>query len=304
MMDLKKLEQHYLNLVTNNFPEISFKKTQLITKGWDNNVIILDDRLVFRFPKKDAYARRFKGEVKVLDYLSSRVEINIPRYKFVSPDRTFGGYDIIIGSEFRPPSLLSLTELQTQVVTKQIADFLLVMHATPPDIAAHIFNDEDHYWWAPSHAQKAIDEFRTWVFPKLDKNEIDWIEHQFGTYLSLSFEFETALTHADLVGDHIFFDEEKAEISGIIDFSDMHVSDPAFDFAGLWEYGESFVVDCLNHYESERKVDKGFLERSKFPLLASPVGNMLEIEKGDPIPTTFIKSRLRLQQLMDSGWTL
>jgi len=89
---IKKKKQDYLRLIAEHFPEVKFVKSKFITTGWDNDVIILDDEFVFRFPKRDEYLPRFAAEVKLLNYLTPKSPIPVPNYTHVSPDLSFGGH--------------------------------------------------------------------------------------------------------------------------------------------------------------------------------------------------------------------
>lgn len=69
----------YIEKARDYFPEIRFEDTQLIKSGWDHDVLVLDDRHVFRFPKKDLptkYRAKFRAEVQLLAYLAPRVALS------------------------------------------------------------------------------------------------------------------------------------------------------------------------------------------------------------------------------------
>jgi len=41
----------FLQKIHKNFPNIKFDHAQLISSGYDNDVIVLDKRIIFSFPK-------------------------------------------------------------------------------------------------------------------------------------------------------------------------------------------------------------------------------------------------------------
>lgn len=296
--------EHYEKLIKQNFPEVPFDNSKLITKGWDNDVVILDSKFVFRFPKREKYFDRFKAEVRLLRYLAPKMSIPVPDYQYTPEDLSFGGYRMIPGVEMTPEVFDKFTDSQKKVIAEQLGKFLSVMHATPVEKAKEFgFEEEEEgYWWSRSHTEQTLQGLREKVFTKLNKEEIVWIEHQFSQYLSLSFDFEITVIHSDLVGDHIFVDPDKGTVTGIIDFADTEFSDPALDFAGMWHYGEQFPKQVLDNYA--HRVDSDFLKRSKFPILVHMVGNMLEIENGNNLPVTFEESRKKLNECMNSGLSL
>jgi aminoglycoside phosphotransferase (APT) family kinase protein len=66
----------------------------------------------------------------------------------------------------------------------------------------------------------------------------------------------------DLEDEHVLLDE-SGRISGIIDWGDSGLSDPATDFRGLYAWlGENFVRDVLAHYGCSW--DSSFLEQVAF----------------------------------------
>ncbi len=96
---------------------------------------------------------------------------------------------------------------------------------------------------------------------KLDKDEQEWIAHLFDsfnrTYSSSINKY--SIIHGDFTDDHILIDIDNKRL-GFIDFGDVSIGDPAFDFAGLYiSYGKEFMVEILSNYELV--VDKFFLER-------------------------------------------
>lgn len=68
--------------------------------------------------------------------------------------------------------------------------------------------------------------------------------------------------HGDLVPEHILLDEKTGQLSGIIDFGDVALGDPAQDFLGFWTYGEDTACRIIDLYCSD-STDPGLLRRSR-----------------------------------------
>jgi aminoglycoside 2''-phosphotransferase len=294
----------FIKKIKTHFPEVDVDNPKLITHGWDNDVVVLNNKLIFRFPRTDEYKKRFKAEVKLLKYLISKVSVPIPQYTYLSDDLSFGGYRMIQGVNLSSDVFKVLSDEKREDIAKQLGQFLSVMHETPIKFAQEcgFKEEEEGYWWNEKHTKKVLENVREKVFPQLEKYEIDWIEYQFAKYLSLSFDFDTAVIHSDFTEEHIFIDPEKGRVTGIIDFSDTEFSDPALDFTGMWRYGEQFAKQVMKYYSCNK--DPNFLERSKFPSLVHMVGNMLELAEGKNLPITFESSRKELTEVMESELTL
>ena len=57
-----------------------------------------------------------------------------------------------------------------------------------------------------------------------------------------------------------------------IDWTDVEIGDPAFDFGCLWVWhGEPFVQEVIRHYR--RDVDSGFLERIRLYGICSAIAD-------------------------------
>lgn len=298
------MEQAYLARIRAQFPALTFASSRLITTGWDNDVVILDEALAFRFPKRDDYGAKFKAEVRLLEYLAPRSPLPVPEYTYLADGLEFGGYLMLRGAEMRSSLFSELAPSQRLGIAAQLGEFLSVMHATPIELARDFgFVDEpEGYRWNPARTASIFDDVRNLVLPRLSTEESNWIEHQFNRYLSLGFDAGIRVIHSDFVGDHIFVDPGAGRVSGVIDFADVAFADPAIDFSGLWDIGEAFVQQVLAHYHG--LVDDDFLERAKFPALVHMVANMLEIAQGQAIPVSFDSCRASLAQVMVSGLSL
>jgi aminoglycoside phosphotransferase (APT) family kinase protein len=65
--------------------------------------------------------------------------------------------------------------------------------------------------------------------------------------------------HGDIYSTHLLWDSKDKKL-GLIDFSDMNIGDPAFDFAELYEYGQEFIEQVYKLYKGPK--DDSFLERA------------------------------------------
>jgi hypothetical protein len=63
--------------------------------------------------------------------------------------------------------------------------------------------------------------------------------------------FTLSFAHNDFWHKHIYHDPQRGSITGIIDWGDICITDPAWDFYGVWAYGERFVDSILSHYEHD-----------------------------------------------------
>lgn len=296
---MSDLLENLIQKIKVEFPDIQYSNAKLITHGWDNEVVILDNTFIFRFPRNNEYQDRFKVEVRLLEYLKDKVNVAIPEYAYISQDKTWGGHYMIQGEELQAELFQTQSDNVKEKIVKDLANFLTVIHKTPKEVVQEMgISTGDDYSWSPSHVREIYEGVKSKLYPILRTEEISWIDYQFNHYFSLRSEINQALVHSDLNGDHIFFDEKQGKISGIIDFANVYYADSAVDFSRLLDYGEDFMRKVIDQYQGFK--DEDLVQRAKFRRLIGAVGNMLRIIHGEQMPTTFEDQRHRLNKRMKS----
>ena len=82
------------------------------------------------------------------------------------------------------------------------------------------------------------------------------------------------LVHRDLAAEHILVDPDTKQVTGIIDWSEISISDPAIDFAGMFHWGGlDFTRAVLSRYRPP--VDEGLLERARLLAAAKCIGDIV-----------------------------
>jgi len=240
--------------IREEFPQIRFKDVKKITCGLDHVVLILDNKYVFRFPKNDYYKQKIKVEMRLLSELQKKIS-KIPHYKFMPKDQSFGGYPIIDGKPLSTKKFNNFTNQQKTQLANELADFLTTLHKIPISKAKKIGLK---FEWSHQDELKQYKERRKHIKKVLNQGEMRFVDDLMEKYVSLKLP-SNSLVHHDLSEDHIFTKNNK--LSGIIDFGDSSLNDPAVDFAWFWERGEDFVQKVYQRYNGRK--DKEFLARSQ-----------------------------------------
>ena len=240
--------------IREEFPQIKFKTVKQITGGLDHVVLILDDKYVFRFPKNDYYKKKIKVEMKLLSKLQKKTS-KIPYYKFVPNDQSFGGYPLIDGEPLSAKKFNNFTNQQKKQLANELADFLTALHKTPISKAKKIGLK---FEWSHQDELKQYKERRKHIIKVLNQKELCFVDNLMEKYVSLKLP-KNCLVHHDLSEDYILAKNNK--LSGIIDFGDSSLNDPAVDFAWFWELGEDFVQKVYKRYDGRK--DEEFLFRSQ-----------------------------------------
>lgn len=252
-----------LDFVKNNFPNLNLNKVKVNTKGWDNNILIINNEIVFRFPKSDELLTKIIDEGRILELL--RVEepiLQLPHYEYLYKDNTLLGvkYSFLEGT-----TLVDLPKqnlIENSLNAKGIGDFLTKLHNIDFSKLNNTSLETVHtleYW------ESLYSKVKNVIFPLLEIKQQKEIDEVFNNFIDSfpKLTYKKTVIHGDLTASNIIYSEEKGCVNGIIDFTDAQIGDPAFDFAGLyWAFGIDFTKEVLHWYNGNESSDL-LLERVK-----------------------------------------
>jgi aminoglycoside 2''-phosphotransferase len=263
-------KQFFIKQIKNNFPDLKFKKFEILDHGWNKTVIILDQRLIFTFPKNDEAKKKFVSEIKILPKLSKKLSLPIPNFEFIPANKSFAGYSFVQGMPLTLNKFKMLSTIQQNLIAKDLSDFLNELHSFSVATAK---KNGVTLAWSEKDARTYYSNQAETVYKKLSKKDRDLLKHIFETHCVIVTKnnFKKTVVHQDLTSDHILFDKKTKQVCGIIDFGDIQISDPAVDFSKLWEYNENFVDMVIKGYHSK---DKTLKSRSYKWYIYQCIGNM------------------------------
>lgn len=255
------------------FPTIPDPAIQFFYHG-TYNVYIVEEEYLFRFPSAilplDEQHRLVRRETSLLQKLRSHLtyEIPTPDYVDAESDAPFMGYRKIPGVSLSR-HFDSTTAEQRRFLGEQVGGFLSQLHTI--DGGNLGLGEEGSYQPRKSQGeyQEVYARVQDTVFTHLSKSEIEWTETLFHDFLDSeeNFEFEPVLIHGDFDTSNILIDPSTCTITGIIDFEESRVYDPAADFIFLSE-GVEFLASLLDAYTG--KIDSQLGERVIFRLGRQP----------------------------------
>ncbi len=282
----------FLRRIEEEFPEIAWNTYRHLTHGWDHDVLILDDALVFRAPKAPTSLSDVENEAGLLRHLERKLEVGIPRYIYQAADGSFGGYRLLPGRELDPGTFRKLSAEESETIAGQLAAFLTSMHETPKSVARrHQVPEAD----AAKDYEDLVRDTEALVFPHLARRDTLAIEI-FLTELAAELEQgrPTSLLHGDLSGEHILWDAGKRQVN-IIDFSDRMLGDPAIDFSGLLAYGRGFAERVFEEYGGP--TDKRMFQRARLCFKRTALETMVHSLQG--YPCTFEEGYAEFEERFD-----
>lgn len=258
-------KEEYLEFISDEYPDIKIKKFQANEKGWDNDIVIINESLVFRFPKSEDVILKVEAEGKLLHLLKKKHPIlQLPDYEYLYQNQMLKcvRYDYLEGRMLGDISMDSFKNNQENA--RLLGDFLTKLHSIDPAEADTMNLKTLHTleYWEALHSS-----VREEILPYLKDREKDLINRIFRDFLEEfpGYSIKKSIIHGDLTASNIIYSEKKGRISAVIDFTDAQLGDPAFDFAGIyWAYGENFTKEVLSWYQTDESADALFKRVQSF----------------------------------------
>lgn len=247
---MKKLES-IKQIINHEFPAFEIESIKKIGEGENSKAFILNNELIFRFPKSEEIKKSFKIEIAVLLKIKSFLNLDIPESDFISKETGFIGHRLISG-ESLTPEIYNTLEKETQLkIQKALAKFLSQLHK----IDLHLLLDcglpvMNYYEEYSDNFERA----KELIFPGIPARNRKIISDLFKSYLTnkQNFKHIPRLIHNDFSSDHILFENSVKKLTGIIDFGDAAIGDPDYDFMYLLDnYGVDFIKQIARFYENK-----------------------------------------------------
>ncbi len=233
-------QQAYIQTIQSVYPELTIHHVQVNQTGQHNDVFIINNNLVFRFPRYTHVIPELAAETHLLEQIQGKVSLPVPNpiYHRLTGKvgEVFVGYRMISGEPLWRSTVREMTdETVLQKLATSLAQFLYGLHNLRLDLPC-----------LDTHAeyQNIYDRIREKLFKFMRPDARQQVNNHFEPYLNdpANFDFQPVLRHGDFGTVNVLYDAEQQEIAGIIDFGSTGMGDPAVDLAGLLSgYGEDFL---------------------------------------------------------------
>jgi aminoglycoside 2''-phosphotransferase len=244
-------EVAYSKIIKRAYPRLEIHCARLHTSdGQFNDVLFVNDDLIFRFPRYEQSINGFLQEIQLLQKLQGHLSLSIPDpiYAYVetrSVGETFMGYKLLPGKPLFREILIEITdELTLEAMAQQLADFLQGLHTLSPTALGLDLPLPDQL----AEIKTFFSNIKEHLLPLMRPEARHAVTEHFENYFSNSslHEYKAAMVHGDFGGSNILFHQNK--ITGIIDFSFAGLGDPARDIAAVSTYGEPFFARIRQYY--------------------------------------------------------
>lgn len=209
---------------------------QVVAEGWDSLVLDVGGEWIVRIPRRDEVRDAMQVEARLLPELD--LPVPIPRFEVVTEVAV--AYRRLRGTPI---------DASRPALGRQVGRFLAALHAFPVERAREL--------GVPDHAYRAFTEEVLDRAGPLLAGDVERARGMLDEHFAAEASVTPRLLHADLGPAHLLAEAE--ELTGVIDWGDLRIGDPALDFA--WVLQQPFAEDVLAAYGEH---DPGLRERALF----------------------------------------
>lgn len=244
--------------------------TAAVIDSGQNNRILDTGQLIVRVPRHDEARSDLVREATVLAALAPRLPLPVPAPEVLG----VAAHVVAVHRRLPGEPLLSLdgmNDAQKHELACDLALFLRALHALPCEILPTSAPTDSMAEWRDLFGQ-----VEAGVLPLIPQDVGASIAAQFDRFLANG-PYPRTIIHGDFGTGNILVHADR--VSGVIDFSECGVGDPAYDFASLSAgLGDGFLDLMRACYPGIAGMAERILfYRSTFPLLDALFG----LEHGD-----------------------
>jgi aminoglycoside 2''-phosphotransferase len=265
--------EFYIHQIEKRYPELAIKTAMLNQAGQYNDVLVINDALIFRFAKVPAAIDTCRQERVILQSLQGALPLSIPNPSYHSLEtyvigEAFLGYPLIPGKPLIPFDLKTITAQKIrQKLADQIANFLQALHLVAIDKVIPI--DLPSYE-SEAEQKTQFEKIKSKLFESMRPDARRKVEKHYKDYFNnpQAYSFKPVLRHGDFGTGNILWERQRTSLTGILDFGSCGAGDPAVDFAGvLASFGEEFYRLCSATYpEMDQAIDRAKFYQGTFAL--------------------------------------
>ena len=245
----------------------------LVGEG-DNGAVLTDGTgIAYKFPKHRAALVQLRREVTAMDGIRASLTFSVPEYIEVSLDKPVGeaycSYKLLRGERLTR----EIYARHREALAKQLLRLQDEIHGMDP---SGITN-------APTDFAAMYQEIQKLLYPFLSDGPKEVIDARFQEYLRKQIgNFDgTCVVHGDFGASNILCNRETGCITGVIDWAEIAVDDPAIDYSALT--CPMSIPECREDLMALRPSLSEVFERSGFIQFTFPLQEALHgIHNHDP----------------------
>lgn len=266
--DLDLSPEQARGLVERHFPDLAPARLELLGQGWDNTAYVVNGALVFRFPRRSAFAGLLRAEVEILPRLAPHLPLPVscPTLSAEGGEEfpfLFAGYPLIPGTT---ACRLSWSEAQREACAAPLGHFLAALHGIPVSDADLARGPGDRMEKANLPRRVAMVRERlaglTGRGGPVPLPEV--VRAMEALQETPPWGRRPCWVHGDFYLRHLIADEAR-RLQGVIDWGDVHLGDPALDLSIAFTFLPAAARETFR--AAYGPIDADTWERSRFRAL-------------------------------------
>ena len=219
-------------LIEAQFPDLELSSLSLLGQGWDMTVWLVNERWVFRFPRRDVVIPGLTNEIAHLPLLAPLLPLPIPSPTYLGEASPEYGWPFY-GAPFLPGRELAdagLDDFCRTALGRPLGEFLRTLHhiRVDADLPLDPVRRADMTFRVPKTRERLaeLEQLGLWRAPREAHNVID-------DAVELGPPEPTALVHGDLHLRHLLVDN-AGRATAVIDWIDLSYNNPGVDLVLYW----------------------------------------------------------------------
>lgn len=244
-----------IDLIHKYFPKLEINDTKLITEGWESDILVVNNKYVFRFSKENnRFDCVYEKEKIITDNIRKFISTEISNIQIYKHKDT-----IFTVLKYIPGENLYHT---TANIVDDFSNFLKEIHSVDIKVLKKYKLDADNLPFYKYRLSLSNFSFNYDTLPDLLKkyNLDDDFNNCVNTFTAFDYRDEDdVLCHNDLHKGNVIVNNEK--LSGIIDFGDTIYTNYNIEFISIFKWQEEIIIDIKQKYEeiTGRKLNISFI---------------------------------------------
>jgi aminoglycoside phosphotransferase (APT) family kinase protein len=249
--DVELNDEKVKSIVQTALPRIQFTTFRKLDEGWDNALYLFDEDIIVRFCKRKIVIPFMQVEIKALQWISNHIQFPLPRIidtGVFDNEYPFFSYNMLPGTIV---ANLNLNEEERAALVEPMATYMRQLHTLPvtAEIQSMLPGDLIGRLDIAKRTQQIKDKLLV-----ISQLGVDFDTTVPEALFKLVSQHQVAnrqcIVHGDLHSRNILV-QHRSRISGIIDWGDIHIGNPAKDLAFAVSF---FAPETLRQFISLYKL--------------------------------------------------
>lgn len=241
-------EETVRRVLAEQLPELEVRNLRLLGSGWDNDVYLVNEALVLRFPRRKLVADALAREARVLRRVVRVFEgarLQVPDVELFGRASDAFPYPFLVYRLLPGIAADQAEVLDRAELAKALGDAFARLHRSDiPGVPHGTYDPAEWLERARRVAESCLAAIRD---DPLRARCRSWLA---APDIPKPYQGPPRIIHGDICPDHLLVDPPTGKPTGLIDFADLERGDPVADFVSLrcW-LGPGFVEEILESYD-------------------------------------------------------